>query len=722
MSKTIHLALAIHNHQPVGNFDHVFAEAYERAYLPMVEALERHPNVRLALHYSGPLRDWLVANRPDFLPSVRALVQRGQVEMMGGAYYEPILVALPDADKQGQIRKMTQEIWEDFGYRATGGWLAERVWESHLPKVLTEAGLEYTIVDDTHFKYVGMEDKDLFGYYVTEEQGVTYKIFSTSKHLRYIIPWGTVDRVIAYLRSEADESGSRVAVMGDDGEKLGLWPSTYSHCWGNKGEKGWVERFFSALEENADWLKPVLPGEYATRFPPLGRVYLPSASYDEMAEWALPAVVSRELSHLKHRLEKEKETSILRFVRGGMWRSFMIKYPEVNAMHKKMLWVSRKVHRMAEGPEKRTALDELWHGQCNCPYWHGVFGGVYLFHIRSANYGHLLAAESLADRDMRGEGEWLNWEDVDYDADGQAEIILESGDQNAYFAPHLGGCLVEWDWRARQINLANTLTRREEAYHRELVNAAKTGTLVVAGDKEEQEMMESIHTTRVRARERGLERLIIRDWYRRTLLLDHFLPTDVILDDYYRAQYSELGDFVDRPYGSEVKQGEDSLLLRLWREGGVWNNDRVLPVRVEKRIRFPQNEVALHVHYTVANLSDQDLSCRFGVESNWAMLGGNGLGAYYEIPGQEPRALSQQGDHSDVSDVALVLEWLRMRVNITVEKPATLWHFPIETISNSEAGFERVYQGASVTTLWNLNLAPVETWETGLTYSVGDHS
>ena len=50
----ISLALAIHNHQPVGNFGWVFAEVYDQAYLPMLEALERHPGVRLSLHYTGP--------------------------------------------------------------------------------------------------------------------------------------------------------------------------------------------------------------------------------------------------------------------------------------------------------------------------------------------------------------------------------------------------------------------------------------------------------------------------------------------------------------------------------------------------------------------------------------------------------------------------------------------------------------------------------------------
>lgn len=106
----IYLSLALHNHQPVGNFDFVIEDAYQKAYEPMLTALERHPGVRLALHYSGPLRDWLKAHHPDFLQRVRVLVGRQQVEILTGGHYEPVLVALPDADKQGQIAKLTDTI------------------------------------------------------------------------------------------------------------------------------------------------------------------------------------------------------------------------------------------------------------------------------------------------------------------------------------------------------------------------------------------------------------------------------------------------------------------------------------------------------------------------------------------------------------------------------------------------------------------------------------
>ena len=143
------------------------------------------------------------------------------------------------------------------------------------------------------------------------------------------------------------------------------------------------------------------PGEWIRAHPSRGPVYLPTASYDEMTEWALPAAAAARLPALKHELEAEGRTDVLPFLQGGFWRHFMVKYPEINTLHKTMLRVSHKVWRMRPGPRRDEALDHLWQAQCNCPYWHGVFGGIYLGHIRSANYAHLIAAERLADAGRR---------------------------------------------------------------------------------------------------------------------------------------------------------------------------------------------------------------------------------------------------------------------------------------------------------------------------------
>jgi len=221
-TSSINLGLLLHNHQPVGNFPWVFQQVYEEAYLPMLEALERHPQVRLSLHYTGSLLDWLEEAHPEFLERIVALVQRNQIEMVGGGYYEPILPSIPDADKVAQIRRLTERIQRDFGVTPTGMWIAERVWEPGLPRMLREANIDWTILDDVHFKNVGLEDSDLYGYYATEDQSSALKVYATSKTLRYTIPWRPAAETIEAMRSLATPDGSRIAYGSGAGRG---WPS-----------------------------------------------------------------------------------------------------------------------------------------------------------------------------------------------------------------------------------------------------------------------------------------------------------------------------------------------------------------------------------------------------------------------------------------------------------------------------------------------------------------
>ena len=292
MTARISLALALHNHQPVGNFGWVFAEVYDRAYEPMVAALERHPGVRLSLHYTGPLLEWLVAERPEAIARLRSLADRDQVEILGGGYYEPVLASLPERDRIGQLQRMADELEARFGRRPQGAWLAERVWEPDLPTSLVAADYRWTILDDAHFRAAAIPEEDLWGPYTTEDQGHLLRVFGTEQGLRYRIPFRPVEEVIDYLRAHATEAGDRVGMMGDDGEKFGAWPSTSEHCW---GDGRWVEGFFEALEANADWLSTTTPSAWLADHAPIGRVYVPTGSYAEMGEWALPADESPRL-------------------------------------------------------------------------------------------------------------------------------------------------------------------------------------------------------------------------------------------------------------------------------------------------------------------------------------------------------------------------------------------------------------------------------------------
>ncbi len=700
----IQFVIGLHDHQPVGNFDHVFAEAYDRAYFPFLELLERSSILRVALHHTGPLLQWLEANRPDYLTRLCALVERNQVELLGGAFYEPILPIIPDYDRVGQIAMMSDWIERVFGIRPRGMWLAERVWEPTLPRAMRAAGIEFTVLDDSHFKSVGIREENALGYYLTEDQGDQVAVFPINETLRYKIPYVPHDEVIDHLRSLSSDTLAPTAIMADDGEKFGVWPDSYRHCW----EAGWLQEFVHRLEANKDWLVMKTFSEVLDETAPIGRVYLPTASYIEMMEWAMPAnAINQYREILKTMKDRGEFDENKIFVRGGFWRSFFSKYDESNHIHKKMLRVSQKLNsvpaELRSAPEYVKAQDELWRGQCNCGYWHGVFGGLYLSNLRTALYEHLIRAEKLLDGLMnKGKG-WVQFLAKDFDVDGGVELLIDTPAQAFVFQPHNGGMMIEHDIRAINFNILNTLMRRREYYHAQLERQ---------GDHHQGDYNVKIS---------GLENLLTVDWYRRGSFIDHFLGEETTPENFREARYPEDGDFVGQPYECEWKKSRYGAQVTMRRQGFVMTGEGDVAVLVEKTLNLGASHSENSVHYRLMNISNVDLKTRFGVEFNANLQAGDAHDRYHEIDGVNlgyANRMVSVGAVPNASSFRVIEGWLGLTIEWNLSKPATHWRLPIETVSNSEGGIEKIYQSTVVMPVWDVELAPGETFDVTIDYAV----
>ena len=704
----ISLALAIHNHQPVGNFGWVFAEVFEQAYAPLVEALERHPTVRVALHYTGPLLEWFRAERPEFVERLRGLVARGQVEIVGGGYYEPVLASLPERDRIGQLRRMADELESLFGTRPRGAWLAERVWEPNVPTSLVAAGYGWTVLDDAHFRAASIPEARRWGAYTTEDQGALLTLFGTDQDLRRMIPFGGVDEVIELLRANATEDGTRLGVMGDDGEKFGAWPTTWEHAW---GRTRWVERFLEALEANAHWLATVTPSAWLAEHPPIGRAYVPTGSYAEMGEWSLPPDEGRAFAAaVRHAQDDDRPER--RWLRGGFWRNFQVKYREVNDLHKQMLRASAAVEAMPGGPARDRARDHLYRGQSNDCYWHGLFGGIYISHMRLATFEHLIAAEDLA---AGAAGAGSRGELRDLDLDGIDEALLAGPGQTVVVDLAEGGAIGSWDIRPVRHALAAVLRRRPEASHEALLRYQPE----TAVDATDAGGPASIHDL-VRAKEEGLAGRLRYDPYERRSGHVRLLPAATDAAAWTDGRETEAGDFVDETF-TVLELTEDR--LRIARDGrlrlaAVNPADR--PIRVEKTFRLAGDRRTPQLEQLVAveNTGDGPVAFRLGVEWNLTMLGGGGNpAAWYEVGGTRS-AHDQPGDVADCTLIGQGNDHVGIRLETRVSPAADAWWAPIDTISNSEGGFERTYQGSALLLSWPLELGAGERREVWLQHVV----
>jgi len=463
----LYFLFGIHNHQPVGNDSYVFREAFGKCYKPFVDVLEEFPEVKLTMHFSGPLYDWILENEKEFIERLRQMVEKGQIEIIGGGYYEPILQIIPDADKFSQIVLMNDFIKNKFGKMPEGMWLTERIWEPYLTRIISEAGLKYTFLDDTHFRRTGLNEKEFLGYYVTEDSSRSIAVFPISKTLRYKIPFSKPKEAIAILRGFVRKKEDTLITLFDDGEKFGLWPTTYDWVY----KKEWLRDFFTLLVKNGKYIETITASEALKKFPSNGLVYIPNSSYVEMDEWAMEPKDFIQYKELKDSLKERPDyNSIRHFIAAGFFRNFFIKYPRLNYMHKRMLALSERINKDASPEKDGDIFRSLWKSQCNCGYWHGVFGGFYLGNIRSSIYENLIDAEKKYDEKYASKP--ITAERADIDMDGTSETIIKNREMIACFSDK-GATMTELSLKDKNFNAVNTITRRRETYHNKISGKAK---------------------------------------------------------------------------------------------------------------------------------------------------------------------------------------------------------------------------------------------------------
>ncbi len=433
--------------------------------------LEDYPEIPFALHTSGPLLEWLVERHPEYIARLRRLVESGRVEILGGGFFEPILTMIPHRDRVGQIRgysRLSRGALRRPGPRDVDrrAGLGAARWSRRSPRPASSTRSSTTF----HFLRAGCPADDVLGYYLTEDDGRLLKIFPGSETLRYMIPFHEPHATYEYLRELAERRPGSTVVFADDGEKFGTWPKTFDHVYTQRLAEPLLRHAAGQSRLAGD--DDLCAGRRRRRFP-RGKIYLPDGSYREMTEWALPPEALARLS-----------TGVAPVGRAAGWRarSSGSSGPAASGATSRRntpkatrctpgCWASRggwrRSRRTADADPDylEVARQELYRGQCNCPYWHGSFGGLYLPHLRNAIYRSLIAADNALDDAEGRTGPRVALEVADFNLDARQEVRLENDHLIAMVRPAPGGHLYELDVRRSATNVLATLDRRPEAYH-----------------------------------------------------------------------------------------------------------------------------------------------------------------------------------------------------------------------------------------------------------------
>ena len=651
----ISLLFGVHAHQPVGNFPAVIDDAHVRSYGMFLRVMERYPEFRFSVHFSGWLLDVLFERFPEDMARLAAMTRRGQVEWFGSGDCEPVLAAIPHRDRVSQIATLSDKIEHRFGMRPSGAWLTERVWESSVVTSLVATGIRYVAVDDYHFLCAGESQDRLDSFFSTDEDGRRLDLFPISEAARYRLPFSPAGEAVAWLEDLARQ-GRRAAIYFDDIEKFGIWPETYEWVF----EKGWLTQFVEGVL-SSPLIRTETYAEYHARERTRGIVYLPTTSYIEMNEWTLPAPRAATYHAL---LEQEKAAGRFEahkpFLRGGIWRNFMSRYTEANWMHKRMLGASRRLAALPT--EQRTAeLQEYLHrAQANDAYWHGLFGGLYLPHLRRAIWNNLLRLESA----LENLAPWPRQQQGDLDHDGHVETAFRSEWLHAYVRDDGNAALVELSSLPLAHNFGDTLRAYEEAYHAKIHfgEAAPGAATGAAGITSAHDRVAYLHT---------------------------ILHGDADPDERPRGMFVDsMVDVNDmlRPLATYVPGAEPGR----WVGGGEgW--------RIEKRYALEGD--ALTVVFRVEGARPP---ASLETEINLAMPSCDGYGGRYvladgSVAGGFGEVLRLEG----ATRFTLEDSELRGSLSIEASRPMQVDAAPHRTVSQSEAGFEKIMQAVCITLAWS---------------------
>jgi len=590
----MHLILTLHHHQPIGQLPWTVSDAVRDCYAPLLKVLLQHPSVKVALHYSGPLLEMFCTEHPFIIDQIKVLLERGQIELLGGAWWEAILPIWSQHDQITQLQLPQERLKVLFACDPQFAWLPERVWEAELAETLLQSNYTGTFLDDNGLLNAGVLQQDLHRVHRTTE-GV--KVLSIDAQLRQLIPWHSVNEVVEYLFELHQKDSQSIAVFADDAEKFGSWPGTFQLIY----EEHYFDDLLTALEKNEDWLQTVLPTSCNDESQKT--VQIPSTSYSEMLEWS-----------------------------GGNWRNFLDRYQESRDMFEAVL----------RAPRDAKSLPYILQAQCNDAYWHGVFGGLYLPHLRQAIYGAAAKAYATSPESKM-------------ETTSSNDVILKNNSQLLGIRPK-GGQLFQWLDLEKHHNWLATLRRYAESY-------AESESA---------------------------------DWYARGCGIEHFLGAGATPESIATGKFPEEGDFVSENWQIETQQNEGELIAILTRQGGVWQQGNFAPLQIQKRITLSNQESETTIEYEIFNPGEQLVNLWWASEWNISPSGSDLSERSFQVENND-FDLEETHVWERISNWQMKDKWLKSTFTLSSDSDFDLWQMPFRTFSRYEGEtVESIFQQATI--------------------------
>lgn len=655
--RNVYLILGAQNSQALGLVNDDRNLLYENSYKPFLKLLYNHPDIRFTLYYSGLLLEWLDKHHSEYVDVLTEMVKRRQVELLGGAFFEPMLPMIPKTDRIGQIERLTTHLRKSFGRRPRGAWIPESVWDQRIAANLRAGGIEYAFLDAEVFGFRedGRDNRPV----LTEDEGKTLTIFPTANAIIDDMFEKPPEEIIESLRKITDSNragtvAAPVVSLITDGSSLAFAPA--------EAEKIvlWYDRFLDLITQNTDWLHVQIPGRIMRTHAPHQRVYAATTGIDHLMRWADACI--------------DGSKPVSGSVSGRSFRSVMEAYPESARLYAKMQHTHVLVNQVrGDKYRKMTARKELWRGQSHFAYWHNRFGGIYRSSLRKATYSALIEAEKTT----RERGIFIPAVSrADVDLDGDEEILYQGNEINAY-VHRTGGRVFELDYVPRNWNYLDTFNRRPEVFHDETTAAA------------------------------GYD-----NWPRQAFV-DHLLKPGQNVEAFARGSREQICDLTGLSFEIESIDKDHNEIALI---GTCRNEATLAQIVIHKIYRFIKSRI--DVEYTLSNTGMDDVEAELAVETNLSFrsLEPGDLRIHLRQGRQRTEISPDTFAAEGMSDLQFLDLANNTIVTINPSDRPDLWSFPVEAVGMLWNRPNWFYQANCAVVRWPLQLGAGD--ERTFTYSL----
>ena len=654
----VSLILGTYSSQPIDLASPDIESIYERSYKPFLKLLYEFSDLPFTLYYAGSIVDWLERTHSEFVDVLSEMVKRRQVEVLGGAYFEPLLPLIPKTDRIGQLERMTTQVRKSFGRRPRGAWIPGGVWEQRIASSLKSGGIEYAFLKDRQ------SDFDVAGEFprpiLTEDQGKNVMIFLVPRELTARLFIDEPTTVIEHLIEMRDRW--RASVASSQPPVVALMFDATLHAYRDGARSlEWYRRFLELVQRQDDWLDVQLPNRILRNRQNGAIRYAAATTLDGLLSWQ----ETIEGARAYHRRP------------GRGFRSLLELYPESARLYAKMQHTHLLVNQIrGDKYRKLTAREALWRGQSHFAYWLNRSGGIYRSSLRKATYAALIEAEKYT----RERGIFAPAiTRMDVDLDGQAEVVYQGNALNAY-VHRRGAMLFELDYTERNWNYLDTFQRQPEVFHDE--STADAG---------------------------------YDDWPRAGFV-DHLLEHNHTMADFSRGIRHQICDIAKTAYEVESYEKDRG---RVVFAAEAADRSGLCLLSIRKTYTFADNRI--DVTYELRNLGTESIQAQFCCEINLsfhsldpgrlrlAVRQGRSRSELRPDPVEE-QAVSDLNFHDLHSATSITL--------VPTERP-NLWCFPVAAVGVLGNEPHRFYQSNCAVFRWPLTLGPSDTFSATVSLRVG---